>query len=356
MSARVTIETVARRAMVSRQTVSNVLNAPDLVRLETRDRVRKAIRELGYRTSLAARQMRTGRSGLVAVRIDPVRAGLDEGAVLDRFLHGLTEAAATGGYRLMLYTAGDDASEIATFEELLDSYALDGFVLTHTHLGDARTAWLTHRGVRFTAFGRPWGPAAPHSWVDVDGSAGTAAATTRLITAGHRRIGYLGPPPSPGVGDDRRSGWVRAMTGAGLPTRGLVRHADDTVADAARIVRELGRLRQPPTAYVCHSDPMALGALRADPGARVIGFDDTPAAAAVGLTSVRQPMLEVASACIRLLVRQLDAPQPAAPSRRAPSAGHVSDPTGVPESPPGSPPPEPEQVLLIPELVVRDSG
>ncbi len=330
MSTRVTIDTVARRAQVSRQTVSNVLNAPNMVRLETRDRVQAAIRELGYRTSLAARQMRTGRSGLVAVRIDPVRHGIDEGAVLDRFLHGLTEAAATGGYRLMLYTAGDDASETATFEELLGSYALDGFVLVHTHQGDARTAWLRDRGVPFTAFGRPWGSAEGHHWVDVDGAAGTAAATARLLAAGHRRIAYLGPPPSPGVGDDRRAGWARTMAAAGLSTRGLVRHLPDTVADAAQGARELSLLRHPPTAYVCHSDPMALGALRAVPDARAIGFDDTPAAAAVGLTSVRQPLPAAATACIRLLVRQLDPAQP--------------DPA------------EPEQLLLTPELVIRDSG
>src|SRR5258706_4546088 len=106
MVAKVTIATVARHANVSRQTVSNVLNAPDLVRDETRLRVQTAIEQLGYRTNLAARQMRTGRSRLIAARIDPVRNGI-EGTVLDRFLHGLTEAAAPAGYRIMLYTASD---------------------------------------------------------------------------------------------------------------------------------------------------------------------------------------------------------------------------------------------------------
>jgi DNA-binding LacI/PurR family transcriptional regulator len=93
MSVKVTIATVARHAKVSRQTVSNVLNTPHLVRDETRARVQSAIEMLGYRANLAARQMRTGRSRLVGVRIDPVRNGM-EGSVLDRFLHGLTEAAA----------------------------------------------------------------------------------------------------------------------------------------------------------------------------------------------------------------------------------------------------------------------
>src|SRR5688572_7630392 len=124
MPEKVTIATVARHAHVSRQTVSNVLNTPELVRDETRARVRAVIAELGYRANQAARQMRTGRSRLIAVRIDPVRTGF-EGSVLDRFLHGLTEAAAAAGYRVMLYTAARDDMEIATYGELLASYALD---------------------------------------------------------------------------------------------------------------------------------------------------------------------------------------------------------------------------------------
>src|SRR5690242_9677630 len=116
MAEKVTISTVARHAQVSRQTVSNVLNSPDVVREDTRRRVLEAIEVLGYRTNRAARQMRTGRSQLIAVRIEPTRDGIN-GSVLDRFLHGLTEAAATAGYRVMLYTAAGPAEEIATYDD-----------------------------------------------------------------------------------------------------------------------------------------------------------------------------------------------------------------------------------------------
>src|ERR1051326_235442 len=72
MPSKVTIATVARHANVSRQTVSNVLNAPGMVRDETRARVMAAIEELGYRANLAARQLRTARSRLIGVRIDQI--------------------------------------------------------------------------------------------------------------------------------------------------------------------------------------------------------------------------------------------------------------------------------------------
>jgi DNA-binding LacI/PurR family transcriptional regulator len=375
MPEKVTIATVARRAQVSRQTVSNVLNSPHLVRQETRERVRAAIDELGYRANQAARQMRTGRSRLIAVRIEPARDGIN-GWILDRFLHGLTEAAAPAGYRVMLYTAADDDQEMAVYQELLASFDLDAFVLTSTHRGDRRTDWLADRDVPFVTFGRPWGAPARHSWVDVDGAAGTAEATDRLLAAGHRRIGFIGWPPGSGVGDNRRDGWLDALRRAGHDPAGLDRAVIDGVAEGERAATDLLAAARP-TALVCASDSLALGALRAAGDARgagasqrppagdargvgasqrppagdargagasqrppaggsgpdgrvaVIGFDDTPVARAVGLTSVGQPLAQAAARCVELLARLL-------------------------EDVPGAP--RPEHVLLRPHLVARDSG
>lgn len=320
---KVTIATVAREAGVSRQTVSNVINAPEVVREETRERVREAIASLGYRVNQAARQMRTGRSRLLAVRIEPARDGIN-GSVLDRFLHGLTDAAALAGYRVMLYTAADDTDEIATYDDLLSSYDLDGFVLTSTHHGDPRTSWLAERSIPFVTFGRPWGAPETHSWVDVDNAAGTAAATRRLIDAGHTRIGFLGWPAGSGVGDARRAGWASTMTDAGLPTEGLDREVIDGVDTGAAAARSLTDA----TALVCASDSLALGALRTGsavpertgkaPGPRraraVIGFDDTAVAQAIGLTSVSQPLSEAAARCMDLLVALLDGRAPKIPT------------------------------------------
>jgi DNA-binding LacI/PurR family transcriptional regulator len=341
MAEKTTITTVARHARVSRQTVSNVLNAPHLVRDETRARVLASIEVLGYRASQAARQMRTGRSRLIAVRIEPTRDGIN-GSVLDRFLHGLTETASTAGYRVVLYTAADDAGEIATYDELLASHDLDAFVLTSTHRGDIRTAWLAGHDVPFVTFGRPWGAqpepgrggghparqhggaAEPHAWVDVDGAAGTAAATGHLLAAGHRRVGFIGWPAGSGVGDDRRAGWQDAMGRAGLDVAGLSAGTSDGIDQGERAARDLLALPDPPTAIVCASDSLGLGARRVC-GA-VTGFDDTAVAAATGMTSVSQPLPEAAGRCVQLLRRLLDR---------------------------DGPPDTPEQVLLAPRLIVR---
>lgn len=330
MPSKVTIRTVARRAGVSTQTVSNVINAPHLVRPQTRDAVLAAIDELGYRASQAARQMRSGRSRLIGVRIEPARDGIN-GNILDRFMHELTEAASRAEFRIVLYTAIDDTTEIKAYEDLLASYSPDGFVLTSTHHGDARTEWLLEQGVPFVTFGRPWGAPDRHPWVDVDGAAGTALATQRLLAAGHRRVGFLGSPEGAGVADDRRDGWLSALGAAGLDPTGLERHVPDTVADGETAAAAMFDAAGGPTALVCASDSLALGAWHTragrDPQPAVIGFDDTPVARAVGLTTVGQPLAEVAQGCIDLLAALLD----------------------------GGDGPRRER-LLAPHLVVRDSG
>ena len=333
MAEKVTIATVARHAQVSRQTVSNVINSPHIVREETRRRVEEAIAALGYRANQAARQMRTGRSQLIAVRIEPARDGIN-GSVLDRFLHGLTFAAAGAGYRVLLYTAADDGDEIKTFDDLLACHDLDGFVLTGTDHGDARTHWLAERDVPFVTFGRPWDEPERHSWVDVDGADGTAQATRRLIDTGHRRIAFIGWPAGSGVGDDRRAGWERTMRAHGLDPAGLDRATDDRVPAGETSATDLLATDDPPTAFVCASDSLALGALqavRATGPARtdlgVIGFDDTPVAQAIGLTSVSQPLAEAAARCVDLLTHHLD---------------------GTPDGT--------TQVLLRPSLVVRTTA
>lgn len=308
---RPTLESVAAHAAVSRQTVSNALNAPHLVAPQTLTRVQHSISALRYHPHRAARQLRTSRSHVIGLRLEPVRDGIN-GSVLDRFLHALTERAQEVGYCIQLFTAGDDAAETRTHAELLDSAQVDGFVLTSTHHGDPRTAWLARRGVPFSVFGRPWGEPAPvHPWVDVDGAAGTRAATKYLVEAGHRGIAFIGWPPGSGVGDDRREGWRQALLAAGLPAS-LVheRRIPDSVDAGERAAAALLSGPDAPTALVCASDSLAFGALpvaRAA-GCSIVGFDDTPVAAAVGLSSVRQPLEQAARACLRHVLDGLDAP------------------------------------------------
>lgn len=327
-AARPTLLTLARELGVSRQTISNVINNPDIVRPETRERVQAAIKANGYRPSAAGRALRTQRSMSIALRLYPAVDGVN-GAIMDRFVHSLAMAAQLEGYRITLFAADDAADELETIERLHRTSSIDVAVLTDTLNGDVRPTGLAAAGVPFVAFGRPWGALADtHHWLDVDGSAGTEAATRSLIAAGHTRIGFIGWPTGSGVGDDRRSGWERAV--ADLPgSAGLEVRVDDGAQSGAEAASQL--LARGATALVCASDSLALGALTVCRGLLVdgrlplVGFDDTPVARALGLSSIHQPVEDAAARLLGMVVDILDGRTPAHP-----------------------------QQLLTPELVLRD--
>jgi DNA-binding LacI/PurR family transcriptional regulator len=320
---------------VSRQTVSNAANAPHRLRPETLRRVLGTIDELGYRPNQAARSLRTHSTRVIGCRLLPGNQG-GTGGVLDRLLHALCDTARSNGFDVLSFSVGSDDEEIEVFNDLTRRHAVDGFVLTNTHHGDVRPNWLARQGARFVAFGRPWGVGKPaHSWVDVDGAAGTYEAVQYLAELGHSRVGFIGFPEGSGVGDDRYAGWQRALAELGLAWEGLAARGDNGIsagkALADSLLDETGL-----TAIVCASDALAVGAMRAvedrglrpGPDVSVVGFDDSPVASVLRpqLSSVHQPLEAVAQKLVEVLLAEISGQQ-----RR------------------------PSRALLAPRLVTRES-
>ncbi|TIC89234.1 LacI family transcriptional regulator [Nocardioides sp. GY 10113] len=321
-----TLADVAERAGVSRQTVSNAINNPSLLRADTLDRVRRAIVDLGYLPNRAARNLRTGTSRLVGLRVPPVPESTAN-STMDRFVHALVEASGLAGYHVLLvadgYTEAADGTRmpdpIKGYDDLLRSTAVDAFVVTDTYLGNPQTTWLAERRAPFVAFGRPWDdPAARHAWVDVDGAAGTRLATEHLMDRGHQRVAWLGWPAGSRIGQDRRTGWERAMLARRCDTGGLAWTTEDSLEPARRVAATMLDVARP-SAVVCASDTLAMAVLHvlAERGLRpghdlaVVGFDDSATAQTVppGLTSVRPPMDRAAVAVVDALRGLLGAEQ-----------------------------------------------
>ena len=304
-----TLTTVADEAGVSRQTVSNALNNPDLLRPETLQRVQSVIDRLGYSPNRAARQLRTRSSHLIGLRFEPAEEGTSN-ALMDRFLHSLVEAASRTGHHVLLFS-GDPDDPLDGYDDLLRSTAVDAFVVTDTYAGTPQSGFLQERGAPFVTFGRPWDdPDADHAWIDVDGAHGARIATEHLLEQGHRRIAWLGWERTSRIGQDRRRGWEAAMRAAGVDVIGLGVRLTDNV-DAARMATH-ALLEDPTiTGFVCASDTLGIGVLHAcaerglqpGPDIGVVGFDDSLPAQVVwpGLTSVRQPLEQVAVEVVRIL-------------------------------------------------------
>ncbi|TQJ31566.1 LacI family DNA-binding transcriptional regulator [Microbacterium sp. SLBN-146] len=303
-----TVEDVALAAGVSRQTVSNVLNTPAVVKASTRERVENAISQLGYRRSAAARQLRTRRSSTIGIHLDPYAGGIS-GVVLDRFVHALTERAGDRGMRIQLYAARTPTDEIERMRELADGGEIDAVVITGTFHGDPRTQWLLAHEVPFVSFGRPWGEddvASPaHLWVDVDGASGTAAATRHALAHAGSHVAFLGWPTGSGTGDDRERGWRDALAAEGLRMPRVA--VDEGVGRARAAVADLIASDDRIDAIVCASDSLAIGAHLATTAAGraelpIYGFDNTPAVEALGISSVEQLPEKVASGVLDLLM------------------------------------------------------
>jgi DNA-binding LacI/PurR family transcriptional regulator len=317
-----TLKEVAAHADVSVQTVSNALNAPHRLRPDTLQRVTRSIELLNYRPNRNARSLRTSAVELIGYCVPNWPDGRVP-LVMDLFLHALCSAAETTGRHILLFTAPVGLDGMPVYDDLHARRLVDGFVLSQTETHDPRHGWLKDQQIPFVSFGRVWKETTqPGPWVDVDGAAGCAAAVRHLHETGRRRIGFLSWQKTSGLAEDRLAGWRSACRELGLPaTAGLAVHCrEDTIDEGARATAELLVARQPVDGIVAVSDILALGALREltrrglTPGMEVgvTGFDDSPLASVVspGLTSVRQPIDEIAAELLGLLTDSRPASTP----------------------------------------------
>lgn len=308
MASRPTVQSLAKDLGVSRQTISNAINRPEVVAPDTLERVLKHIHESGYVPSRAARQLKEDRSRQIAIRLLPTFDGIN-GHILDQFIHDLAEILRTRGYRLSVFSAKDTKDEIKQYETMYAAREIDGVILAATVPNDPRIDSLLKLKAPFVTFGRPWSSShdpepSSFSWVDVDGAAGTEAVVRHLASKGHSKIGYISWPISSGAGRDRYLGWMKGMQSLGLETEGLLRECTDSAEEGAKQAKTL--VQDGATAIVCASDSLAMGALAVtDNELTVVGFDDTPVARALGMNSVAQPIHEVAEKTVETLFARL---------------------------------------------------
>jgi DNA-binding LacI/PurR family transcriptional regulator len=339
MNKKVTLKDVARRAGVSYQTVSKILRNQIQVTADVRARVQAAVEELGYRPNVAGRNLRLQSSHLIGYSWEPALQNFFS-PILEEFEQSIVDAAERFGYHILLFPrrTGTDLSK--TYEELVYTGRVDGFVLSDLGFGDPRIPTLQALNVPLVAFGRTDGDGSTFPYVDVDGRAGIRQAVDHLVEHGHRRIAALGWPEDSRVGADRLSGYWDAMASAGCEVDpAWVKHSAGEFEygyTAAHELLDLPASRRP-TAIVTVFDLIAVGAVRAveerglvvGRDVAVTGFDAMPVILYLrpGITTLRQPAWEVGQRVIQILVSLLRGEEP-----------------------------RERQVLLRPELIIRESS
>lgn len=317
---RPTLEAVARRAGVSRATVSRVVNGSTTVAEPIREAVHRAVAELGYVPNLAARSLVTQRTDSVALVMpeaatrvfsdDQVFPGIIRGAALE------LEAA---DKQLVLMLAGSRAGH-ERVERYTTGRHVDGVLFASLHGADPLPGRLTRLGIPVVCSGRPLGDASV-PYVDVDHVGGVTRAVQHLIDGGRRRIATIAGPQDMVGGIERLAGYQAAVTSAGLPE--WVAYGDFTRESGVAAMRRLLAEHPDLDAVFAASDLMAHAALRTlrTAGRRVpddvavVGFDDIETAAYTEppLTTVRQPIQEIGRRMTRQLLR-LAAGEPIEPA------------------------------------------
>jgi DNA-binding LacI/PurR family transcriptional regulator len=315
----VSIRDVAAAAGVSVATVSRVLSpatAAVPMRKETRDKVERAIDELGYRPNDLARALLHQRSSAIGLVVPDI-----SNPYYPPLVRGVEDVASSHGYRVVLCNTDRDPAKISGYLDTLIKSRVDGIVVAGGGWADVpeRTAVLGTYRTGLVAVGRH---DTAHPSVRIDNVAASREATEHLLGLGHSRIAFLGGPASSTTVQDRAQGYRDALKVAGRPGAATaIRHGDFTEESGYAMTRELLRLGRPPTALLCANDRIALGAYAAaaDTARRVpddvsvVGFDDTPIARYVRptLTTIAIPTYEMGSAAMRLLLAQFEGNTPA---------------------------------------------
>jgi LacI family transcriptional regulator len=310
---RIGVKDVARAAGVSVGTVSNVLNRPEVVRDETRFRVQAEMSRLGFVRNESARQLRQGRSTTLAyVFLDATNPFFTDVA------RGAEAAAERAGLALFLCNSNGDPAREDRYLDLLHQQRVLGILITALDYANPQLTTLPEQGTPVVLVDHPADVASAWCSVAVDDRHGGEVAVAHLLDRGHERIAFAGGPLALPQIADRLDGSRRAMAAAGRPADDLVvLETDAPTVTAGRLAAQ--RLiglppSQRPTAIFCANDVMALGALQqlllagvAVPSeVAVVGYDDIDfaSAAAVPLTSVRQPREKLGQTATELLIAE----------------------------------------------------
>jgi LacI family transcriptional regulator, galactose operon repressor len=312
----VSLRRIAATLGISVTTVSRALAGYADVAATTRARVTAEARRIGYVPNETARRLRTGRSGAIGVVV-PAEPGR-----FDPFFLGMLAAIgpllAEAGLGLVMMLGRPGPEEMQAYRHLVESHRVEGVLLARTRRRDPRIAYLLERKIPFVAHGRTETRRA-YAYLDLDGETAFRLAGERLIGFGHRRIGLINATPDYMFALHRAAGWRRALAEAGLAP-GPTLAAEPTEESGELLMRRLLADPARPTAVLCATDRMAVGALaalaavgtKAGREISVIGYDNLPIATYTDppLTTIDQPLTAMAARLVEMLAALIGGARP----------------------------------------------
>lgn len=316
---KMTIADIAKRAGVSKATVSRVLNErPEGVGAETRARIRQILSETGFQPSGVARGLATGRSRSVGLIIPDITNPFHP-----LLVRGVEDVLSRAGYSLFLCNAARDIVKEKEYVRVLLEKGVDGVILNSAESDcDCQLELIEARGVPVVLLDRVIEGETPRVGVFVDNREGARQAADHLFSRADCRLLFLNGPADLSQSVQRLAGVVDVLQARGLPPDQLtVLHGDYSIDSGFRLTGDwldrAGGVKPPFSALFACNDLMAVGALRAlkrrgirvPDEVEVIGFDDIELAELVDppLSTVSQPALEMGAQSAERLLRLIEA-------------------------------------------------
>ena len=311
----VRMKDIAKDLGLSIVTVSKVLRDHPDISAETRDRVRKRMKEVNYRSNLAARALVTGRTYSVGLVVpDLVHPFFGEVA------KGMSRVLRKNGYNLMISSSEEDPELESREVEQLLARSVDALILASAQNDLELFARVREHQTPYILIDRTiLGLKA--SFIGVDDVSAGRLATEHLISIGRRVIAHIGGPPvSTAIG--RMEGYQRSMAGHGIklpPEYVITRERGDEASDRTGhdAMKRLLELDPRPDGVFCYNDPTAMGAMEAVIAAglhiprdvAIVGCGNVRYAAflRVPLTSVDQQSEEIGGRAAKLALQQIEA-------------------------------------------------
>lgn len=306
---KVTISDVARAAKVSRSTVSRVLNDDPRVHPYTRYRVKRSIKELGYRPNAIARMLKQNRSFTIAVLVDQLNSYFSACT-----LEGIEGFARKNGYNLLLGVSRENEAIEERYMSLFEDRQIEGIVVVRSWVHELHSVFKDSDIPVVLVYCFSHEP--DLDCVIPDDYQGAHVATKHLIEHGHTRIGFINGPADWKACTDRLHGYKTALEQVGIEfSQELVRYGGWESLDGYKAAKDL-LAGEKPTAIFAANDYIAVGVIEAAnemgmsvPGdLAVVGYDDREPAKYVNppLTTVRLPLEEMALRASETLIAKIE--------------------------------------------------
>ena len=308
----ITIHDIAQKLNISASTVSRALKDNPLISETTREKIKKAAIEMGYRPNVMAANLRTRRTNTIGVIVPLINRHF-----FSSVISGIEDVAYKQGFAVTISQSNDNQEKESTIAHTLFSNRVDGLILSigmetqsYDHL-----KLFSERNIPLVFFDRIVEEIPAHKIV-IDDFGGAYRATQHLIEQGRKKVAHIGGPLNLQIYAKREAGYRQAISDAGLQiNEDLILHNSLTRKDGLNAIKRILQTKERPDAIFCANDTTALSVIihlkekgiKIPEDIAIVGFSNEPFSELVtpSISTIKQPGFEMGQKAAELLIKQI---------------------------------------------------